>query len=233
MSVKLTDISVPLCDGIFTVLNNFIFKEVDEITLTGTGGTATVVNNALSKTATFATSLTQTATNFVAANAAAYLVAGSVLTSSGAKLIFTTKTGGVAFTGATSITNATTNLAGTVAAADIIYPVYLSIPKTPADIYVYAGGVIHIEDGDKDNFAYPGTVQVRVVVNKLTRAERKLVSEILGVVRQLLKPTKATVFTVTGFTLVVFSLESMNEMIEQNEGNTKISLIDTYNFLIQ
>lgn len=86
--------------------------QVDTVTLSGTSGTASVVCAGETDTATFATSLTVTASNFVTANAAAYLAAGVVLTSDGADLIITASEVGTSFT--TTITNATGDLAGTV-----------------------------------------------------------------------------------------------------------------------
>jgi hypothetical protein len=234
MSIKHIDISYDLIEGIYTVLENFVFREVDEITLTGTSGTATVLNNGLTRTATYATSLTQTATNFVSTNAAAYLVAGSVLTSSGAKLIFSASVPGVGFTGVTSITNATLTLAGTVAAADVVYPVYKSIPKTPASVYIYVGNVIYEEDGTKDHFMYNGTCQIQIVNETPLRADKRLTQQIINVTRGLLLPTKGTTFTCGSLSLVAFEAGPFNEVIEQGDnGITKIKLIDSYNFLIQ
>lgn len=91
-------------------------KRVDTITLTGTSGTATILCNGVSKTATFATNLATTAANFVSANAADYLASGVVLTSNGADLIFTALVAGVNFSGNTTATNASVDLAGTVVA---------------------------------------------------------------------------------------------------------------------
>lgn len=89
--------------------------QIDTITLTGASGTATIAAaGGLSKTITFETSLTTTAANFVAANAAAYLAVGIVLTCLTNHLIFTDADPGLGFTSPT-ITNATTNLAGSVA----------------------------------------------------------------------------------------------------------------------
>lgn len=81
------------------------------VTLTGTSGTANINVGGVNYLATFATSLTQTATNFVTANAAA------ILTATG--LVVTANTGVLTFAGnadflPVSIANATTNLAGTV-----------------------------------------------------------------------------------------------------------------------
>ena len=89
--------------------------QVDTLTLTGTSGTANVgAAGGLTKLATFATSLTITAANFVIAHAAAYLAVGIIVTSDGEDLIFTDADPGLGFTSPT-ITNATGDLDGTVA----------------------------------------------------------------------------------------------------------------------
>ena len=92
-----------------------VFKQVNKITLTGTSGTANVgAAGGLTKLATFNATLTTTASDFVTAHAAAYLAVGIVVTSSGAVLIFTGQYEGTGFIIPT-ITNASGNLAGTVA----------------------------------------------------------------------------------------------------------------------
>lgn len=101
-------------------------KRVDTVVLTGTSGTANVLCNGITRLATFNTSLTQTATDFVTSHAAAYLAAGVVVTSDGATLMFTSTVAGTDFTGNTSITNATTNLAGT-ATMNVVSNVKVSI----------------------------------------------------------------------------------------------------------
>lgn len=84
-------------------------------TLTGTSGTANVNIGGVDYLATFNTSLTQTATDFVTAHEAAIeLATGGTLTSAGATLILVAPS---ATYPDFSITNVTTNLAGTVAAA--------------------------------------------------------------------------------------------------------------------
>jgi hypothetical protein len=233
VSVKHVDISYDLIKGLYTTLTGFIYKEVDVITLTGTSGTATILNNGVTKTATWHTSLTVTASDFVTTNAAAYLVAGTVLTSLGATLIFTANVAGTGFTGATTITNATLTLSGTVASADVTYPIYKSIPKTPASIYIWVGGVISVPEGTKDEFHYSGTVEIQVVDNSTQRADTKLAMSILGVIRGILKPTRSSVFSIIPRTLVVFNPGSFNELIEQSEEGVKIKMIDIYEFYIQ
>lgn len=89
-------------------------KRVDRITLAGTSGTCTIVVDGVTKTCTWnAGGLAATAAAFVTANAADYLTAGSVLTSDGAVLIFTSTVAGTDFTGASSGANASGDLAGT------------------------------------------------------------------------------------------------------------------------
>lgn len=85
------------------------------LTFTGTSGTATVTINGVAYTATFATSLTVTATNFQAANAAGVLArfGKPVLTNSGVTVIVEAGLPGQDVT--ISITNLTGDLAGSVA----------------------------------------------------------------------------------------------------------------------
>jgi len=113
------------------------------------------------------------------------------------------------------------------------YPVYKSIPKTPALIYVYVGNVIHATEGTKDDFHYNGTVQIQVVDESRQRADKKLAQAIINVTRGLLKPARATVFSISPSTLVVLSPGQFNEVTEQGESISKIKLIDQYDFLIQ
>ena len=116
---------------------------------------------------------------------------------------------------------------------DITYPVYKSIPKEPANEYIYVGGVIQTNDDNKDNFGYTGSVMIKVVTNKKQRGDKKLVGQIMNVARGLLKTSVSSVFSLTTGTLVIFSPESFNDMEEINpDGQVKISFIDLYNFVI-
>jgi hypothetical protein len=93
---------------------NNSLQQKDIITLTGTGGTASITKAGyLTKTITFVSTLPATATAFVAANAAAYLAKGITLTAGTGTLIFEAVTAGVGFHSPV-ITNVTTDLAGTV-----------------------------------------------------------------------------------------------------------------------
>jgi hypothetical protein len=116
----------------------------------------------------------------------------------------------------------------------ITYPVYKSIPKTPASIYVFIGNVIQMEDGTKDEFMYNGSVQIHIVDESQERADLKLSQTILNVVRGLLKPARATTFTVGSRTLIVLTPESLSTVVQQaDNGISKIRLVDMYNFMIQ
>jgi hypothetical protein len=125
------------------------------------------------------------------------------------------------------------DLTGTVASADVTYPIYKSIPKTPASIYVYVGNVINDTEGTKDEFHYTGTCQVQIVDESRQRGDKKLALEIINVLRGILKPTRASVFSISPSTLVVFDPGPYNEVITEADNNiSKIKLIDIYNFLI-
>ena len=97
------------------VMSNGAVAQIATITLTGTGGTANVLVKGVTKLATFATSLTQTAIDFVAAYAADYLVRDIIVTESTGDIIFTSAKKGLPFD-APTILNVAPNLAGTVAA---------------------------------------------------------------------------------------------------------------------
>ena len=88
------------------------------LTLTGTSGTANINIAGVDYLATFATNLTTTASNFVTAHASAILTAtGATVTSAGA--VITVNDDSEVFPRIT-ITNATTNLAGTLGAIDYL-----------------------------------------------------------------------------------------------------------------
>lgn len=82
------------------------------VTLTGTSGTANINIDDTNYLATFATSLTVTASNFVTTHSAVLAAEGITISSAGAVITVTPTTAIPPVT----ITNATTNLAGTVAA---------------------------------------------------------------------------------------------------------------------
>ena len=127
-----------------------------------------------------------------------------------------------------------TVLDGHIISGGTTYPVYKSIPKPSAEVYVHIHNVMHTEDGTKDDFGYSGTVQIEVVDESKHRADRTLSRTLLGIVRGLLKTSKASVFSVGSRTLIIFSHASFNEFVEAaDQGIARSRLIDIYNFLIE
>jgi hypothetical protein len=123
-------------DTVTGTCNIWMFPREDRITLSGSSGTAnitaggTTVNGVtdsavgpLTKLATWNSTLTQTAADFVTAWAAAYLAIGLVVTAASGVLTFkasdtTSAKAKGAFFPQAKIANVTTNLAGTVVTAD-------------------------------------------------------------------------------------------------------------------
>ena len=98
-------------------MSNATVAQVDTTTLTGTAGTANITVNGVAYLATFNTSLTQTALDFVTSHAATIAARehGIVVTSSGADVIFTAGVAGRPQTISAAV-NVSGNLAGTTAA---------------------------------------------------------------------------------------------------------------------
>ncbi len=95
-------------------ITNSGIKQVDTVSMTGSSGTANITVNGVAYLATYASSTTVTATNFVTTNAAALLLRNVVVTSSAADIIFTAVLAGQPQL-VTAAVNATGDLAGTVA----------------------------------------------------------------------------------------------------------------------
>jgi hypothetical protein len=95
-----------------TVLTStYAGAQAASLAIIGSSGTANFTVAGLTKTATYVTSTTQTATNFVTANAAAYSAIGLTLTSNAAVLLWTAKTPNVGF-GPVIMTNVSGTLDG-------------------------------------------------------------------------------------------------------------------------
>ena len=92
----------------------FAVAQIEDITLTGTSGTANIPVNSVNYLATFNTDLTTTASDFVTTHSAALDTAGVIVTANAGVLRFTAKVPSVPFTIAAPV-NATGNLAGTLA----------------------------------------------------------------------------------------------------------------------
>lgn len=87
--------------------------QVEEVTLTGTSGTASISAGGLTKTATFSSDLIITADNFLSDFESDYLAVGIVLSVSSETIIFTADVPGTPFT-APTIENLTGDLDGTI-----------------------------------------------------------------------------------------------------------------------
>jgi hypothetical protein len=107
-------------DTVTGTVNISMFPREDRITLTGTGGTCTIVAGGLSKVCTWgASSLTQTAADFVTSWADAYDAIGLTVTAASGVLTFKVKDGAnpkatANFYKIPTVTLLTTNLFGTV-----------------------------------------------------------------------------------------------------------------------
>ena len=88
--------------------------QVETVTLTGSSGTANILINGVNYLATWNTSLTQTAPDFVTTHATALALRGITVTSSVADVILTSSIAGQPYT-APTITNVIADLAGSVA----------------------------------------------------------------------------------------------------------------------
>lgn len=92
-------------------MSNGAVAQVGSITLTGTAGTANITVMGKTYLATFNSSLTQTAADFVTTHATALALRHVTVTSTTAKIIFTSSIAGVSF-GTPTIANVTSNLNG-------------------------------------------------------------------------------------------------------------------------
>ena len=125
-------------------------------------------------------------------------------------------------------------LYGKVSYGGATIPVYKSVPKTPASLYIHIGDVLESEDGTKDSFVYYGTVQIIVVDESAHRADRKQAQGVLGAMRALLKTSVSATFTTGSRTLIVFRHESLVPVTEYSDNSIiRTRLIDIYSFIIE
>lgn len=115
------------------------------------------------------------------------------------------------------------------------YPVYQGVPTDVANTYVRIGEVIDRDNGTKEDFMYEGSVTI--IVNDesgVNQFDKKLVYSIQDKVRSLLKTSKSSTLTVTGFTMPVFSFDTSTELLSTNDSDRpQIQLIDIYRFIIE
>jgi hypothetical protein len=134
-------------------------KQVQTATITGSSGTANVLVDGVNYLATFATDLTTTNANFVTLHAAALLLRNIVVTASTNTLIFTSAIPGMPFDTIT-VTNVTTDLAGSVAATTAnTPPVALTADQTLGQLktmYRGSGSVLKSLDKKQKVFQVDG-----------------------------------------------------------------------------
>ena len=129
-----------------------------------------------------------------------------------------------------------TVLEDNVTISSVTYPVYDTFYKGATNrSYVYIGNYLDDEDGSKDSFVYHGTLAIESVDESgVQNVARTTAQSICNKVRSLLKTTKGGTFTVTGFTLTVFSHAGSTQIREKtDDGRERIRIIDIYEFIIE
>lgn len=160
-------------------VTNTPVKQVDTVTLSGTSGTANLSCAGVVSVLTFNTSLTQTATDFVTAFAADYLVVGVVVTSSGADLIFTASVAGTPFT-SPWVSSLTGDLAGTTVHTTVNVPAvegkrtieYYSVPTGTHTLskflYIAQVGAEYVQDNLTDALTWLCASKVLQIMGDIT-----------------------------------------------------------------
>lgn len=125
-------------------------------------------------------------------------------------------------------------LATKVTVSGVTYPVYNSmIPDAPAT-YIRVGEIIDRDEGTKESFIYEGTVPIIINDEIQNISSRKRAYQIRDKVRSLLKTSKSSVLTITGFTMTVFAFDVSSEAIIKNdEGKVQYQIYDIYRFIIE
>lgn len=126
-------------------------------------------------------------------------------------------------------------LANNVTVGAVTYPVYKGVPTDVGSTYVRIGEVIDTDNGTKEDFIYEGSVPV--IVNDESQVniqDKKLAYSIQDKVRSLLKTSKSSVLTLTGFTNIVFAFDTSTEVLGLNDNDRpQIQLVDIYRFIIE
>ena len=129
-----------------------------------------------------------------------------------------------------------TVLSGNVTVGTVTYPVYDTLTGGATNrAYVLIGNYMDNENGTKEQFIYEGIISVESVdnsqVQNVTRTKAQAIS---NKVRELLKTSKASTFSVSGYTLVVFRHAGSTQIREKGrDGREVIRIIDIYEFIIQ
>ena len=151
-----------------TALNSVIktntpVAKIQTLTLSGSSGSANIYCGGITRLATYNTSPTQTATDFVTSWAADFLAVGIVLTSSGADLIFTASVAGVDFNNGYILT-VDTDLTGTIVTTQENVPAREG--KRTLEYYSIDPDVAHAID----KFLYIANVGAEYIQSNLTDA---------------------------------------------------------------
>lgn len=110
-------------------------------------------------------------------------------------------------------------------------PIYKSIPKDAALVYIKIGEVVDTEEGTKDSFMFRGSVPVIVCdESHLNQADKKKAQTICSEVRATLKPSRASV--PSGF--IQFNANGKTEYVDLSvQDRPKIRIVDIYEFIIE
>jgi len=116
----------------------------------------------------------------------------------------------------------------------ITYPVYKVIPKQPESAYVYIGNVTYNTEGTKDDWLYSGMVTIRVVDESHAAGDLKEALEVVKEIRQILKPNKTAVLSLSTSNNIIFSPASTSATITlSEEGLARNEIFDIYRFVIE
>lgn len=126
-------------------------------------------------------------------------------------------------------------LASSVTVGSVTYPCYKGIPTDVGDTYVRIGEVIESQSGTKDDFIYEGSVSV--IVNDesgVNILDKKLAYSIQDKVRTVLKASRTSVLSLSGFTMTTFTPEGSTEISNYTDkGKPRTQLVDIYRYIIE
>jgi len=154
---KVRRVSTILLSTEYPALNG---RTTRTVTLTGTSGTANVIVDEVEYVATFASSLTTTATNFVTAHAATLLALGITVTSSAAVLTFASDTDIFPTITAENATGDLDATLGTVTATPST-----GLPVATLDSYQESSFVVRLTNVGASALNGPAKIQFKITHN--------------------------------------------------------------------
>jgi len=129
-----------------------------------------------------------------------------------------------------------TVLNGNITISGKTYKIYKDPVKGATNrTYVILGPIIDNEDGSKDSFVYTGSIAIETVdMSQAINPTRDLSESVNNKVRSLLKTSKGSTFTVSGYTLTVFRHGGSTRLSEQlPDKRISYRIIDIYEYVIQ